>query len=65
MPIIEVILTTGRSPEQLRTLISELTNAAQNAIGAPRDSIRVIVREVQRTHYAAGDVTIAESRGPG
>jgi len=65
MPISEVTLTAGRSPEQLRTLISTLTNAAQTAISAPRDSIRVIVREVPRTHYAAGDVTIAESRGPG
>ncbi len=64
MPIIEVNLTAGRSPEQLRTLITRLTDAAQEAIGSQRDSIRVILREVPRTHYAAGDVTVAESRGP-
>ena len=64
MPIIEVNLTAGRSPEQLRTLITRLTDAVQEAIDSPRDTIRVIIREVPRTHYAAGDVTIAESRGP-
>jgi 4-oxalocrotonate tautomerase len=64
MPIIEVNLTAGRSPEQLRTLITRLTDAAQDAIGSERDTIRVIIREVPRTHYAAGDVTVAESRGP-
>ncbi len=64
MPIIEVNLTAGRSPEQLRTLITRLTDAVQDAIGSQRDTIRVIIREVPRTHYAAGDITVAESRGP-
>ncbi len=63
MPIVEVTLTAGRSPEQLRALISRLTDAVGETIGAPRDTTRVILREVPRTHYAAGDVTIAESRG--
>ena len=63
MPIIDVTLTQGRSPEQLRTLIHELTLAAQRAVDAPLTSIRVMVREVPSTHFAAGDdVTIAERR---
>jgi len=60
MPVIEVTLTQGRSPEQLRALISELTQAAVHAIGAPKPSVRVILREVPRSHFAAGDQTIAE-----
>jgi 4-oxalocrotonate tautomerase len=62
MPIIDVTLTEGRSPEQLRALIRELTLAAQRAVDAPLTSIRVMVREVPPTHFAAGDVTIAERR---
>jgi phenylpyruvate tautomerase PptA (4-oxalocrotonate tautomerase family) len=30
---------------------------------APKESIRLIVREVQRTHFAAGGVTLAERAG--
>jgi 4-oxalocrotonate tautomerase len=60
MPLIEVTLVAGRTPEQLRALISGLTRAASDAVGAPVDSIRVVVREVPATHWAAGDVTIAE-----
>ncbi|TDC68052.1 4-oxalocrotonate tautomerase family protein [Actinomadura sp. GC306] len=60
MPLIEVSLVEGRSPEQLRTLISRLTDAAEDALGAPRASIRVILREVPAAHWAAGDVTIEE-----
>ncbi|CRK56595.1 4-oxalocrotonate tautomerase [Alloactinosynnema sp. L-07] len=60
MPFIEVTLVEGRSPEQLRALISGLTRAAAEAVAAPLASIRVVVREVPATHWAAGDVTIAE-----
>ena len=60
MPLIQVTLVEGRSPEQLRTLISKLTSAVTDAIGAPKEAIRVVLNEVPDTHWAAGDVTIAE-----
>ncbi len=63
MPLIEVTLVEGRSPAQLRTLVSALTQAAVDAVDAPLESVRVILREVPATHFAAGDVTIAERRG--
>ncbi len=65
MPLIEVTLVEGRSAEQLRALIRALTLAAVEAVDAPVDSVRVVVREVPATHWAAGDVTIAERRGSG
>ena len=60
MPLVEVTMVEGRSGEQLRALISELTAAVEKAVGAPRENIRVVIREVPATHWAAGDVTIAE-----
>lgn len=60
MPIIEVTLIEGRPPERLRDLITRLTDAAVEAVDAPRESVRVILREVPATHFAAGDVTVAE-----
>ncbi|MER7854249.1 2-hydroxymuconate tautomerase [Streptomyces bacillaris] len=60
MPFIDVTLGTGRSPEQVRALIHELTEAAHRAVGAPVANIRVVIREVAPQHWAAGDVTTAE-----
>lgn len=60
MPLIEVTLVEGRSPDQLRALITKLTAAACEAVDAPKASVRVVVREVPATHWAAGDETIAE-----
>lgn len=62
MPLIEVTLVEGRSPEQLRALIGKLTAAACETVDAPIESIRVVIREVPATHWAAGDETIAERR---
>ena len=62
MPLIEVTMVEGRSTDQVRALISALTTAAVDAVDAPRETVRVVVREVPATHWAAGDVTIAERR---
>ena len=59
MPLVEVTLVEGRTPEQLRTLISRLTAAVVDSVGAPKENVRVVLREVPATHWAAGDVTIA------
>lgn len=60
MPIIEVTVSDGREPAQLRALIHELTMAAHRALDAPLSNIRVLLRETPATHFAAGDVTLAE-----
>jgi 4-oxalocrotonate tautomerase len=62
MPLVEVTLVEGRTPEQLRSLITALTAAVETSIAAPKDAIRVVLRELPPTHWAAGDVTIAERR---
>lgn len=60
MPFVEVNLTSGRSPEQLRSLIREVTHAVERSLQAPLGSIRVVVREIPPSLWAAGDVTLEE-----
>lgn len=60
MPLVQVTVREGRTPEQLRALIHALTDAVVESIGAKKETVRVILTEVRPTHWAAGDVTIAE-----
>lgn len=62
MPLVDVTMVEGRKPEQIRRLITALTDAVESTVGAQRDTIRVLIRELPATHWAAGDVTIAEKR---
>ncbi len=64
MPLVEVTLVEGRTPAQLRDLQTKLTDAVIEAIAAPRESIRVILRELPTTHFAIGGVPISELRPP-
>ncbi len=62
MPLIEVSLAQGRSEQQIRTMIHEVHEAVLRTVDTKPEYIRVIVREVPRTHWATGDVTLSELR---
>jgi 4-oxalocrotonate tautomerase len=59
MPIIEVTLVEGRDPRKKEDLICALTDATIRSIGAPRESVRVILREIPAAHFAVGGVSFA------
>ena len=60
MPLIDVSIARGRTPDQLRGLIAALHRAAVEWVGADPENITIIVREVERTHWSRTDTTIAE-----
>ena len=62
MPMAFVSIREGRPPETIRTMISAVTAAIAESLGAPPSSIRVVVTEVPLTHWATGDVTLAEKQ---
>ena len=61
MPLIHVEILEGRPPEKIRKMIEKVTDAVEEALEAPRPSIRVIVTEIPKTHWAVGGVPIAEN----
>jgi 4-oxalocrotonate tautomerase len=62
MPLVQVTMGEGRTPEQIRSLIRALAAAVADSIDAPKGNVRVVVHEVPLTHWAAGDITLAERK---
>jgi len=60
MPIMQVFLMEGRTDEQKARLILALTDAAMESIGAPRESVRVMITEIPKIHFGVGGKTAAE-----
>lgn len=60
MPLVEISLAEGRSPEQIRRLLRDVHNAVAQALGSSDANIRVIAREVPKTHWSAGGRTLVE-----
>ena len=63
MPIVEITMIEGRTPEAKRRLIAKVTDSIIEAIDAPRDSIRIILREIPALHFGAGGQDQGKDRG--
>lgn len=62
MPIITINLLEGRTDDQKEQLIHEVTQACHQAIGAPPESVRIILCEMRKQHYGAGGVSRAKAQ---
>lgn len=66
MPVIQVTLTRGRTPEQLRALGEALTAAAAaDTLGAKPETVRVVLNECEAEHFFVGGESLAELRASG
>jgi 4-oxalocrotonate tautomerase len=62
MPLIEIHLLEGRTDEQKKALLTAVTAAVHDSIGAPLDSIRVWVQEFSPKEYMIAGVLAAERK---
>ena len=57
---LEVTLAEGRNPDQIRAMMHEVHEAVLRTVDTRSQHIRVIVREVPRSHWATGDLSLHE-----
>ena len=56
MPIVNVKLLEGRTDDQLKDLVNEVTHAVEKTTGANKEAIHVVIEEMKKSHYAVGGV---------
>jgi 4-oxalocrotonate tautomerase len=56
MPLIEVHLLEGRTEEQKKALLTAISKAVHESIGAPVESIRIWIEEFTPKDYMAAGV---------
>jgi 4-oxalocrotonate tautomerase len=54
MPIIHVEMFTGRSADQKRALVEELTEAFVKTAGGTKESVHVIITDVDKENWGSG-----------
>jgi 4-oxalocrotonate tautomerase len=65
MPLIQVTLARGRTPEQLTAFAQALTTAAEEALGAKRETVRVVLTECEPENWYVGGESLAALRASG
>lgn len=64
MPLIQINMLEGRTPEQKKALLSAVTEAVHTSIGAPVASIRVWVNEFAPNDYMADGIWHPDRAAP-
>lgn len=62
MPLVHIELIEGRSPEQLKQLVQDVTDAIIKNTGAPKEHVHIVLNEMQKDHYAVGGVLKSEEK---
>jgi len=62
MPIINVQLLEGRPPEKITEVIKNITNTVSETLDSPKESVRVIVTEIPKTHWGISGVPVSERK---
>ncbi len=65
MPLVQITLARGRTPEQLAALGAAVTAAVEESIGAPREAVRVVVTECEPDLWFVGGESLADLRATG
>jgi 4-oxalocrotonate tautomerase len=56
MPIIQVSLIEGRTVDQKKRLVTEMTQAVVNSLGVKPEDVRIILNDMARHDYAVGGI---------
>ena len=64
MPLVEIHMLEGRTDDQKKALLTAVTSAVHDSIGAPVESIRVWVHEFSAREYMMAGVLAADKNKP-
>jgi 4-oxalocrotonate tautomerase len=65
MPLVQITLARGRTPEQLEALGAAVTAAVNASIGAPLENVRVVVTECEPELWFVGGESLSALRASG
>ncbi|CCK22636.1 Probable tautomerase lp_1712 [Lacticaseibacillus paracasei] len=60
MPLVHIDLIEGRSPEQLKALVKDVTDAIVKDTGAPAEHIHIVLNEMAKEHYSVAGVPVSD-----
>ncbi|EAF4549040.1 4-oxalocrotonate tautomerase [Listeria monocytogenes serotype 1/2a] len=56
MPFVTIQFLEGRTDDQKKALVSEVTEVVSKNLKAPKENIHVILEEMKKTDYGIGGV---------
>lgn len=61
MPIVQIHLMEGRTDDQKRALVKEVTQAVCGTVNVPPEKVRIILSDMAPNGYAVGGTLVLDS----
>ena len=61
MPIVQISLLPGRTPEKKGELIKNVTNAIADTLQIPKDRVHIVLNEVPKENIGYGGVPLSKA----
>ncbi len=60
MPFAQIYMIEGRTIEQKRAVIEKVTQAIVEAVGAPKESVRVWIHDMPKENWGIAGVSVKD-----
>lgn len=60
MPIVQISMIQGRTPEKKETLIEKVTDAIVEVLQIPADRVRIVLDEVPKENIGYGGIPLSK-----
>jgi 4-oxalocrotonate tautomerase len=60
MPIVQISLVSGRTPEKKEQLIKKVTDAIVEVLQIPADRVRIIIHDIPKENLGRGGVPLSK-----
>lgn len=60
MPFAQIYLIDGRTEDQKRAVIQKVTEALSEALGAPKENVRVWIHDMPTTNWGIAGVSVKD-----
>jgi 4-oxalocrotonate tautomerase len=61
MPIVQISMIQGRTPEKKEQLIKKVTDAIVEVLQIPKDRVRIVLNEVPKENLGYGGVPLSKA----
>ena len=60
MPIVQISMIAGRTPEKKEQLIKKVTDAIVDSLQVPADLVRIIIHDIPKENIGDGGVQLSK-----
>jgi len=61
MPIVQISLLSGRTPEKKEELFKNVTNAIADTLQIPKERVHIVLHEVPKENIGGGGIPLSKA----